>query len=161
MSGIRIKNNCCVMLKGQLKIGLAHMPRIYHEDYDVLPRSCQKPCSVSKEGTLNTVKVGHFKEKNKSLRENGSGVHFLECSDEQGTGIHTLGRVNLERDWENRLGWWQSSSAEIQEQVIEGNREERLRDGQCWTGQGVKDIISTVLTHYLHFIFSNVKKWDI
>lgn len=44
---------------------------------------------MSKEGTQNTVKVGPFKEKNKSLRENSAGVHFLECSDGQGTGIHT------------------------------------------------------------------------
>lgn len=69
--------------------------------------------------------------------------------------------MNLERDRENRLGWWQSASAEIQEQAVEGNREERLRNGQSWTGQGVKSLVSTLRTHYLHFISSNVKKWDI
>lgn len=44
---------------------------------------------MSKEDTQSTVKEGHFKEKNKSWREKGAGIHFLSCFDGQSTGIQT------------------------------------------------------------------------
>lgn len=44
---------------------------------------------------------------------------------------------------------------------MEGHREGRLRDGQCWTGRRLLGLISILLIHYLHFIFPREKKWDI
>lgn len=50
---------------------------------------------------------------------------------------------------------------QIQEQVVQGNREGRLRDGQYWVGRRLTGLIPALLIHYLHFIFPREKKWDI
>lgn len=69
--------------------------------------------------------------------------------------------MNLERGWEKRLGSWQSASGEIQEQVVQGNRDGRLRDGQYWVGRRLTGLNPALLIHYLHFIFPREIKWDV